>query len=174
MKKLLFAGAALAVASAATPAMAQETQADFYIGAQAGYHDVGDNPFGDDDGAIFGVYTGVDVPVGETFILGVEGNYNVGTGAIDSEYGIAGKIGIRTGGSRQGQVFVRGGYQEVDFDLDNLVGAPVPAGVDDTDGDYMVGVGAQMMVSENVSLRAVIDTIAFDSVRATGGLAIHF
>lgn len=171
MKTLWFGTTILAAAAMAAPAAAQ-TQADFYVGAQAGYHDLGDNPFGDDDGAIFGTYVGVDVPVGEMVILGVEGNYNLGTGAIDSEYGIAGKLGVRVG--QGAQIFARGGYQEVNFDLNNLVGGPVPGGVDDTEGDYLVGAGAQFMVSPNVSLRAVLDTIAFDSVRATAGLALHF
>ncbi|MCA1749806.1 MAG: porin family protein [Sphingomonadales bacterium] len=171
MKKLWFGSVILSAAVMASPAMAQ-SQADFYIGAQGGYHDVGDNPLGGDDGAIFGTYVGVDVPVGETFVVGVEGNYNLGTGAIDSEYGIAGKLGFNA--SPTSQFFVRGGYQEVNFDLENLVGGPVPAGIDDTDGDYLVGAGAQFRVSENVSVRGVLDTIAFDSIRATAGLAFHF
>ena len=171
MKKLWFGTLISAAALAATPAMAQ-TEADFYIGGQAGYHDLGDNPIGDDDGAIFGTYVGVDVPVGETVVVGVEGNYNLGTGAIDSEYGIAAKLGFNA--SPTSQFFVRGGYQEVNFDLDNVAGGPVPAGFDDTEGDYLVGAGAQFRVSENVSIRGVLDTIAFDTVRATAGLAFHF
>lgn len=173
MKKLWFGSIVLSAAAvAATPAMAQ-SEADFYIGGQAGYHDLGDNPLGgDDDGAIVGVYGGVDVPVGERLILGVEGNWNRGSNAIDYEYGIAGKLGVRVG--ERAQVFARGGYQEVDVDLGNVVNGPVPAGLDDTDGDYLVGAGAQYRLNENLSLRGVVDTIEFDTVRLTAGLAYHF
>lgn len=173
MTKLWFGTAISAAALAATPAMAQEGQAEFYVGGQAGYHDIGDNALGGDDGgAIVGTYAGVDVPVGESLVLGLEGNWNRGTNAIDYEYGVAGKLGVRAGARTQ--LFVRGGYQEVDFDLGNIVNGPVPAGLDDTDGDYLVGAGAQYKLNENLSLRGVVDTIAFDTVRATAGLAYHF
>lgn len=171
MKTLWFGSAILAATVIAAPAYAQ-SQADFYIGAEVGYHDLGSNPFGDDSGVIYGTYVGVDLPIGEQMVIGIEGNYNLGTDAIDSEYGVAAKLGLRVGNG--GQIFVRGGYQEVNFDLQNLVGVPVPGNVDDTAGDYLVGVGGQVMLSPNVSLRAVLDTIAFDSVRATAGVALHF
>ena len=164
---------AVAAMAAASPAMAQDadSEAGLYAGLNAGYHDLGDNSFGDDDGFIYGGFVGVDVPVGETLIIGAEANYTLGTGVIDSEYGIVAKAGIRAGDN--GQVFVRGGYQEVDFDIQNLVGVPVP-GVDDTEGDYMGGVGGQFKASEKVSIRGIVDSIAFDSVRATVGVSYHF
>lgn len=172
MKKLLTL-AALSAAAMATPAMAQDSApaADFYIGAQGGYHDL-DTGVARDDGAIYGVYSGVDFPLGETLIGGVEGNYTLGSGAIDNEYGIAAKLGVRVG--ETGQVFVRGGYQEVNFDLSHIAGGPVPAGLDDTDGDYLVGVGGQFKLNDTMSLRATVDTIAFDTTRAMAGIAFHF
>ncbi|WP_438727374.1 outer membrane beta-barrel protein [Parasphingorhabdus sp. DH2-15] len=175
MKKTIISILAIGVATAASPAMAQsnDAQAEFYVGASAGYHDVGDLPIvGTVDGIILGGYAGVDVPVGETIIIGLEGNYHFGTSDIDSEYGIAAKLGTRVGNN--GQVFLRGGYQEVDFDLGNIVGGGVPAGLDDSDGDYLVGVGGQISTGNNIGLRLVVDTIGFDTVRATVGVQYNF
>ncbi len=172
MKKAVILSALSAAVMFTTPVMAQETgEAEVYVGANVGYHDLGTG-IPNDDGAIFGGYIGVDVPVGETLVIGAEANYNIGTDAIDSEYGIAAKLGVNVGDG--GQLFLRGGYQEVDLDLDNIIGAPVPAGLDDSDGDYLLGIGGQYKVSKNVRLRAVVDTIAFDSTRATVGLQFNF
>jgi len=174
MNKKILAAAIVAGASfAATPAFAQDSKpAEFYVGGQIGYHDLGGNPIGDDDGFIYGTYVGVDVPVGEVLVLGLEGNFNLGTNAIDSEYGIAGKIGANIG--EQGQLFLRGGYQEVNFDVSNVSGGIVTGGIDDTDGDYLLGVGGQYKINDNLSLRVVVDTISFDTTRVTSGLAFHF
>ncbi|MEO1045943.1 MAG: outer membrane beta-barrel protein [Pseudomonadota bacterium] len=174
MKNLKYAAlaGALATAAMATPAMAQDgTDAEIFVGTQVGYHDLGDNPVGADDGFIYGIYGGVDVPVGEVVFIGLEGNFNLGTDAIDSEYGVAARLGARVGDRTK--LFVRGGYQEVNFDVGNLVGVPVP-GIDDTDGDYLVGAGAEFGLNENLSLRAGIDTISFDTVRLTTGLQLNF
>lgn len=172
MKKIAIISAIGAATFLSAPAFAQEEiTPQVYVGASAGYHDLAlgtDN----DDGAIFGGYIGVDVPLGEILIVGAEANYNIGTDAIDSEYGIIGKVGVNVGNG--GQLFLRGGYQEVNLDLDNIIGAPVPGGIDDTEGDYLLGVGGQIKVSERVRLRAVLDTIAFDTTRATVGLQFNF
>lgn len=170
----LLAASVFAPLALAAPAAAQSdgNKADVYVGVQGGYHHLGDNPIGSNDGAIYGVYAGVDVPAGDTLILGIEGNFNLGTNAIDSEYGVAAKIGTRVGD--KGQIYVRGGYQEVNFDVFKVSGGILTGGVDDTDGDYLLGVGGQVKLSDTMSLRAGVDTIAFDTVRATAGLAIHF
>lgn len=173
MKKLsLLAATGLAALTLATGAQAQGTAtAQPYVGLSGGYHDLGTG--GRDDGAIGGVLAGVDFPVGETLTLGVEGNYHVGTGAIDSEYGVAARLGFPVGESSQ--LFVKGGFQEVDFDLSHITGAPVPAGLDDTDGDYLVGVGGEFgMGNSGARIRVGVDTIAFDSVRATAGMIFKF
>lgn len=175
MKKLCVSAFLLAGALVASPAMAQDSgsDAEFYIGASAGYHDIGDLPFvGTVDGAIYGGYAGIDVPIGEAVIIGVEGNYHIGSGDIDSEYGVVSKLGLRVGNG--GQIFLRGGYQEVDFDLENIIGGPVPAGTEDSEGDYVVGIGGQIRTGNNIGLRAVVDTLAFDTVRATVGIQYNF
>ena len=73
------------------------------------------------------------------------------------------------------KVFVRGGYQEVEFDVRNLLGVNPPAGFDNTDGDYLVGAGVEFGLGDSpISFRAGIDTIAFDSTRATAGVLYSF
>lgn len=180
MRKIAFTKFAVigaAMGAIALPAAAQaqsttETGPEVYIGASAGIHDLGSG-LPNDDGGIYGVVAGVDFPVGETFFVGAEGNYHIGDGAIDSEYGIAARAGVRVG--ERAKVFVRGGYQEVDFDLGNLLGVNPPAGLDDTDGDYLVGAGLEFGLGDSpVSFRAGIDTIAFDSTRATVGVLYTF
>jgi opacity protein-like surface antigen len=174
MKKLsLLAAAGVAALTMASGAQAQ-TAAQPYIGLSAGYHDTGVSGAHADDGAIIGVVGGVDFPVAETLTFGVEGNYHIGTNAIDSEYGIAARLGFPVGANSQ--LFVKGGYQEVNFDLNKLTGlSTLPSGLDDTDGDYLVGVGGEFgLGSSPARLRVGVDTIAFDTVRATAGVVWKF
>jgi outer membrane immunogenic protein len=168
-----FAALAAAPFALSSPAMAQEApQPEVYVGAQGGYHDLGDNPFGKDGSPIYGVFAGVDVPVGPVLVVGAEGNFNLGSGIIDSEYGATGKIGVRIGES--GQLFARGGYQWVDLDVRRTIGVNAPAGFDDTSGDYLVGVGGQYKIGTNTALRVTVDTLGFDTTRVAGGLAFNF
>jgi len=70
---------------------------------------------------------------------------------------------------------VRGGYQEVDIDVRNLFGVTPPAGFDTTDGDYMVGAGVEFGLGDSpIRFRAGVDTIAFDTTRATAGVLFAF
>ena len=176
MNKIAFTTLA-AMGAIALPAAAQaqtndDPKVETYVGATAGIHDLGIG-LPNDDGGIYGVVAGVDVPVGKTFFVGAEGNYHIGDGAIDSEYGIAARAGVRVG--ETGKVFVRGGYQEVDFDLNNLFGLVVPPGTDTSDGDYLVGAGVEFGIGDSpIRLRAGIDTIAFDTTRATVGVLYAF
>ena len=178
MRKIAFTtpaliGAALGAIALPAAAQAQSTTQgpEVYVGASAGIHDLGSG-FDNDDGGIYGVVAGVDFPVGETLFVGAEGNYHIGDGAIDSEYGIAARAGVRVGDSTK--LFVRGGYQEVDFNLSRFV-TPAVVGLDDTDGDYLVGAGVEFGLGDSpVAFRAGIDTIAFDSTRATVGVLYTF
>lgn len=177
MKYVLIASTAIAAVLVSTPVMAQESgpAVDFYIGAQVGYHGIVSNPLGADGGAIFGGYAGVDF--GDRIIVGIEANLGAGTGLIEREYGVAAKLGVRAG--ETGQIFVRAGYQQIDFNVDGLIdtealfGFPLPD-IDISAGDYLVGIGGQFMVADNISVRGVVDTIAFDTVRGTVGVAFHF
>jgi opacity protein-like surface antigen len=173
MKKIAFSSLG-ALAAMAVPAVAQAQSSDDgaiepYVGVTAGYHDIGTAPKGN-DGAIFGVVAGVDVPVGETFFVGAEGNFNIGTGAIDQEYGGAARFGVKL--NDNAKVYVRGGYQEVKYDLSGLAFiAPPP----ESFGDYLVGAGAEFGIGNSpFKIRVGVDTIGFDTTRATGGLVFGF
>lgn len=174
MRKIAFTTLA-AMGAITLPAAAHAQSNDgpeVYVGASAGIHDLGTG-LPDDNGGIYGVVAGVDFPVGETLFVGAEGNYHIGDGAIDQEYGVAARVGVRVGESAK--LFVRGGYQEVKFDIGNLLGVNPPPGFDRSDGDYMVGAGVEFGLGDGaIRFRAGLDTIAFDSTRATAGLLFAF
>ena len=192
MKKLVFTSL-MAAGAFALPVAAQAqdtTKPDITIGASVGMHDLGvdlgdldadDGEFNDfnidDTAEIYGGFAAIDVPVGESMFAGVEGNFHFGSGPIESEYGVSGRLGFKTkGGSK---IYARGGYQWVDLDLGNLTGLDEDfldennIDVKDVGGDYLVGVGVEVPVS-SVVLRANVDTIAFDTLRGTVGVAIKF
>ncbi|MXO74732.1 hypothetical protein GRI40_05795 [Altererythrobacter aerius] len=186
MKKRILIAAALATAGFAGTAQAQDAAGTgAFVGLSGGYHDLGAdtddiaNATGldvNDGGAIYGVVAGVDFPLGQgNAFAGVEGNFHLGSGVIDSEYGVAARLGMRTDGGAK--FYVRGGYQEVNIDPYNVVDVDVPAGtfdgLDDTSGDYLVGLGAEYPIG-NAGLRFNVDTIAFDSVRGTVGVVFGF
>ena len=188
MKKLILAVGAMGVFALPTAAAAQDEdmQAQPFIGLSAGIHDLGAagdaEDLGvdiDDSGEIFGVFAGVDFPLSDNLFAGVEGNFHLGSGPIDSEYGASARVGFM---SEQGSKFyLRGGYQEVDIDPFGLLSdedrdlVPDNAfdGVDTSAGDYLVGAGADFLIGD-FTLRANVDTIGFDTVRATAGVAITF
>lgn len=166
-------------------ALAQDAGAQVYAGLSGGYHDLGVDkdelgplPAGveiSDASPIVGGFVGVDFPLGSKAFAGVEGNLHVGTDVIDYEYGGSARLGIRS--ANGAKFYVRGGYQEVDLDLSKIVNVPVPPGTftgfDDSDGDILAGVGADIPVGRS-ALRFNLDTLSFDSIRATVGFAIGF
>lgn len=187
MKKIIataLCGAALFAVP--TAAFAQDNdKPEVTIGASVGLHDLqvdidpGDvdiDGFDLDDGAeIYGGFIAVDFPVGETLFLGAEGNAHLGSGPIDAEYGASARLGLRTqGGSK---LYLRGGYQWVDLDVGGLTGLDEDLfdgfDLDTTGGDYLVGAGVEVPVGP-VTMRANVDTIAFDTLRGTVGLALRF
>ena len=108
MKKIaLIAGAAILPFAVPGAAHAQETtSAHPYLGVAVGHHNLGVDEDEidtagfdlDDSGLFYGGYIGVDFDLGKSAVIGVEGNFNLGNGPIDSEYGIAGRIGYRAKG----------------------------------------------------------------------------
>ena len=185
MKKLVLAtvgGAAMFAIPVA--AQAQEAPGEFFVGANVGYHDLGVSDDAedltgldaDDGSVILGGYAGYDFPLGESAFAGVEGNFNFGTGVIDNEYGVSGRIGFRSEGGAK--FYVRGGYQWVDLDLEEVFDVDVPDGsfdgIDDTVDDYLVGVGAEFPAGDRMQFRVNLDTISFDTLRATAGLQLAF
>lgn len=188
MKKIaLIASAAVLPFAVPSMAYAQEaTGAHPYVGVQVGHHDLGadtedldDEDFDiDDSGIIYGVYGGVDFDLGTSAVVGVEGNFNLGNGPIDTEYGVAGRIGFRAGTGTV--VFARAGYQWVNVDGEGLLGIDEDIiedddlDIDDTIGDYLVGVGADIAVGPSMGIRVAVDTIAFDTLRPTLGAHLRF
>lgn len=185
MRKILLTSLA-GVGALALPAAAQAQSndgAEITIGASAGLHDlavdVGNDDFDDVDidesSEIFGGFVAVDFPLGNALFAGVEGNAHLGTGLIDAEYGVSGRLGLRTGSGAK--IYARGGYQWVDIDVANAIGVPDfdpdDFNIDTTDGDYLVGVGVEFPLSA-VVLRANVDTIAFDTLRGTVGVGLRF
>lgn len=85
------------------------------------------------------------------------------------------RLGMRNAGGAK--YYLRGGYQQVDIDLEKLVDVPVPAGsldgIDDSTGDVLVGAGAEFPVG-GAALRFNVDTVGFDSVRSTAGVMFSF
>jgi opacity protein-like surface antigen len=179
MRFLSAAAAALVAVVAASPAMAQDSgvpTATVYAGPSAGYHDLGADVPGDEGGAIFGGVLGFDIPIATNVVLGAEGNLHGGEGAIDKEYGIAGRLGVKFPSG--GVAFVRAGYQWVDVDVGNLAGVDIDEDdldISDTVDDYLVGVGGEFPVGPSgLRLRVGVDTISVDSIRPTAGLLLSF
>lgn len=180
MRSISAVGLALATLIA-TPAVAQDVapaSASVYAGASAGYHDLGNNPVGDDAGAIFGGVLGVDFPTSSNVVVGVEGNFHLGTGVIDSDYGVAGRLGYKFPSG--GIAYVRGGYQWVNIDIGNLVNEDIDEddfdGIDDTVDDYLLGVGGEFPLGTTgrTRLRVGVDTVGFDTWRPSAALIIGF
>ena len=190
MKKfaLLVSAVALpfAVPSVAFAQESESTGARPYVGVQGALHDlnvdeseIDTGGFDLDDNALtYGVYGGVDFDLGKSAIIGVEGNFNMGNGPIDTEYGVAGRIGFRAKGGTV--VFARAGYQWINVDGAGLIGVDESLiddddlDVSDTIGDYLVGVGADIAIGEKMGLRVAVDTVSFDTLRPSVGLHLRF
>jgi opacity protein-like surface antigen len=169
-----------AIIAVAAPAAAQDAPqgARPYVGISGGYHDVFDNPFGKDGGAIGGVVAGVDFsltpeqPSGP--VIGVEGNFHIGTGVIDTEYGAAARLGYRFPSG--GLAYVRAGYQWLNVDVNKLSGGLVgDDAINDTVDDYIVGVGGEFGgQGGRTRFRVGVDTVSFDTLRPNAAIIFGF
>ena len=188
MKKLAFAIGA-SVAAIALPAAAH---AQAYAGVSGGYHDLGvdgavEDEFDgsgfdvqvDDGSAIIGGFLGYDFPVGTGAFAGLEGNFHIGTGAIDSEYGASARFGFADAGGAK--YYLRGGYQEVNLDYAEIITVDGITfddddfvGLDDTVGDFLIGAGVDFPMGTGTMLRVNLDTVGFDTLRATAGFGFRF
>jgi outer membrane immunogenic protein len=179
----LAAAAALMVPGVA--AAQEATVADAFVVASLGYHDLGvsgeiDDDLGfdiDDASIIYGAAAGFDVPVGGNAFIGLEGNIHFGSDVIDYEFGGNARLGFKTeSGSK---FYLRAGYQHVNLDPAQLIDEDItfPPGtfddVEDSQGDYLVGVGADLPLG-GIMVRGTVDTISFDSLRATVGVGVAF
>ena len=201
--RIFFLVAASAVAFAAAPALAQDSPGAPAAGEATspdGSKAFGIDPYvavlggweGFDNKARAGIphqnglegsevtgIVGVNVPLGPVFV-GAEGNAAKGvSGAIDWEYGVAGRAGLRVGDS--GLFYGKVGYEWVNFDHfrsptantkrdyhDITYGAGVEVGPKD------IGLGG-LTGRAGVRLRLEVSTFGqADSFRPAAGLVFHF
>ena len=183
MKSAYYIAAAFAVGTLPSAAFAQDaTAAEVTVGATAGYHDLGiaDEVYDltgvtvDDGSPIFGGFASVDFPASSNVFVGVEGNFNIVIDALDSDYGASARVGYRTDNGTK--IYARGGYQWVEVDYAQMLNvdkSAIPAGLDDTFSDYLVGAGVDVPMGKAV-IRVNVDTISFDTLRATAGVGFKF
>lgn len=127
------------------------------------------------DGSLVQGVLGFNVPLGPVFV-GVEGNVAKGVkGAIDWEYGAAGRFGVRAGDS--GLIYGKVGYQWVNFDRfgnDSRDYHDVTYGVGVEVGPKDIGLGG-ITGNSGVRLRLEANTFGdFHSFRPMAGLIAHF
>ncbi|HEX8527659.1 outer membrane beta-barrel protein [Allosphingosinicella sp.] len=188
MKKIaLMVSAAALTFAVPGVASAQEatSSAHPFVGVQVGLHDlkvdeddIDTADFDIDDSAMtYGVYGGVDFDLGTSAVVGFEGNFSLGNGPIDSEYGVAARIGIRAGANSV--LFARAGYQWINIDASGLIGVDEDLiddddlDVSDTIDDYIVGVGADIGFG-GLGLRIAVDSVSMDTLRPSIGLHTRF
>ncbi|MBX7540420.1 outer membrane protein [Qipengyuania sphaerica] len=183
--KALLLAAATAGAAFALPTAAQAQDivpGEGFIGASAGVHtlgledeleDVAPGLDFDDSSPIFGVFAGYDFPIAPGMFLGGEVNYNFGTDALDGDYGASARLGFNVPGGTK--IYARGGYQAIKIDYNELVNDDTLdfSAFDDTESDYLVGLGVEVPIA-GLFLRGNIDTISFDTMRATAGVGVRF
>jgi outer membrane immunogenic protein len=185
MKILLFAAmaaaSALPVAAVAQDAPSSSSRIEPYIGVMGGIDNFenersasGIPPVGYHGRIVEGI-AGVNYTIAGPIMVGVEGNATKGvSGAIDWEYGAAGRIGLKAG--KDSMFFGKVGYQWVNFDAlgDNsrdYDGMTYGAGVELSAADMGVTSG----VGRNLRLRVQADTFGnFRSVRPMAGIVAAF
>ena len=171
MKKLSIA-AALAATALATPALAQETNGpQFYIGPVLGYDSVKVKAGGASESKgdlLYGVNAGVDLPIGSTLFVGVEGEFTdsdvkdrandvfAADDALSYSAGrnlyIGGRVGANLGAAK---IYAKGGYSNAKFKASYTPALNAPTLRDsDTTGGYVLGGGAETKLTNNILLRA--------------------
>ncbi|MEM6901028.1 MAG: hypothetical protein AAF583_14820 [Pseudomonadota bacterium] len=149
---------AIAVGSANADAQELNQFNGPYVVGEIGYEN-GDAGF---DQFIIGGAVGANITISEKIIVG--GDFEVlgsADGAVDFTWGGHGQIGYIV--QERHAVFARAGYREFEFDVAGL-----------SDGDYSLGVGSQFELSDNWSIRTIVDTVGFDTIGFRAGLAFHF
>merc|ERR1711907_631323 len=176
----LATGAAIALPSAAQAQAA--VPGEGFIGVSAGVHSLGleDEVEAvvpgldiDDSSPIFGVFAGYDFPLGQSLFAGVEANYNFGTDALDGDYGASARLGFRAPGGVK--IYGRAGYQAIKVDYNEIIDDDTVNfdAFDDTESDFLAGIGVDVPVGK-AFVRANLDTISFDTMRATAGVGLRF
>jgi len=157
-----------------------------YFGVMGGWEQFDDNkiPAGipasangqDYDGGIVQGVLGVNVPLGPVFV-GAEGNVTKGfSGAIDWEYGVAGRAGVRLGDS--GMIYAKAGYQWVNFDRlgdDSRDFHDITAGLGVEVGPKDIGLGG-ITGNSGIRFRLELNSFGkdFNSFQPLAGVIAHF
>ncbi len=166
MKKLSFV-AAIAAATVATPAMAQDL--DIYAGGIVGYDSVEVEAGGvseSSDDVMYGIVAGADYQINNTFFIGLEGEYSDSSVSEDAvllgdDYSLKADrnlyVGARLGGALAAgtKVYIKGGYSNFKVsgyvspeDLDTDFKAS-----DDLDG-WVIGAGVEQSITDKFRVRA--------------------
>lgn len=178
MRKIFFAAASIGALAAASPALAQDSTSSSSIEPYVGVTGVYDSfdakqngsgrpEFGPEGWLVEGV-AGVNLPLGDTFFIGAEGNVAKGLdGDIDWEYGASGRAGLKL--SDMGLLYGKVGYNWVKLEHRPLVG--------DKNFDGVVwGGGFELGPREGkVRVRGEFTTMDnFDSIRPSLGVVMGF
>jgi outer membrane immunogenic protein len=161
----------------ATSALAQDApnRIEPYVGVVGTIHDFDDEANGEGlppanyNSKQVGIVGGVNVPLGERFFVGAEGNGAKGVdGPIDWEYGVAARAGVRAGG---GMFYGKVGRQWLNFD------GAAPAGNNTYDG-MTYGAGVEIAPGgedSRLRLRGEMETFGdFRSIRPSVGVVLGF
>ncbi len=189
LRNMLFATAALVALPAITHADPFQGP---YIGAQVGWdkHDTIGNGFS------YGIIGGYNAKVGESAVLGLEGNIDFSTAKenvstvvggttftanakIGRELGIAARAGFLAGPSTL--FYVKGGYENIRAKVKTSGNIPGFAGLTALAGNIdavVLGGGVEHAVNETTSLRLGYDYAnganGYDRHRLLAGVAFHF
>ena len=145
----LFAGAATA--------QDQDPFTGFYTVGEVGYENAA-NGF---DQFIFGGAVGYNALVSDVVFVGGEGAFHgSSSGLVDFTWELTGNVGLRV--DEDLALLARAGYREINTDGFG------------SDGDYTLGVGIQYALSDTLSLRPLLDTVAFDTIGVRLGVAYSF
>lgn len=158
IRQLLAATACAGLAAGAGHAQEWNQFHGPYVIGEIGYENGG----GGFDQFIGGGAVGANFRLNEDFFVGGDFEFlGSADGDIDFTWGIHGQVGYVV--QERHAVFVRAGYREFNFDFD--IG---------NEGDFSLGAGTQFELSDNWSVRTLVDTIDFDTIGVRGGLVFHF
>jgi outer membrane immunogenic protein len=158
--------AAAALVAAATPALAQDAPNTFngpYVGVQAGWQqdrqtlNAGTTSTSNNtSGFAYGAQIGYDFRLGDAAVLGVEVDITGTTGStsftgFDINAGRTISSTLRAGYllDPQGLLYVRGGYRNARFTIDNTTGNDVSSNRD----GWTIGAGYERYITPNISGR---------------------
>jgi outer membrane immunogenic protein len=180
MRKIILAAvASLGAIAATSSAFAQDSGSSSrsiepYVGVSAVYDSFDSKQNGSEtpafgpDGWLAEAVAGVNVPLGDKFFVGVEGNVAKGVdGDMDWEYGAAGRAGLHL--ADMGLLYGKVGYNWVE--LDNA-----PVGVDRSFDGVVWGAGFELGPrAGKIRVRGEVTTMKnFESIRPSLGAVMAF